>query len=312
MENECSIVKDLLPLYAEKMVSPETAVFVETHLKDCAACRREYESVRSTGSALTSPDRGADKDDPGAQTDLGAAPIAKLRKKLIRKRIMTALLAAAFVLALSLSAFAVLDAPVYFPYSDDLVSVTPSGSALVVSFDERVTDFEVSTFADTDDPDKTVCEITAWTSLWDDLFTKGSGTLSTSIDMRGKTDVTVVYSANDSHESVPVYGTLRGGLVSLPRLALGYYLIFAIAALVVFAVLFAVLRKRPEARKLTARLACYPLSYIAAHFIVRGFGTSTYSIVRDFYLIILISLLIFCCLLLLLGVIGIGKELKGN
>ena len=39
MNQECSIVRDLLPLYAERLTSPETAAFVEKHLRTCADCR---------------------------------------------------------------------------------------------------------------------------------------------------------------------------------------------------------------------------------------------------------------------------------
>ena len=41
MKNECSIVRDLLPLYVEQMVSAETGEFVEEHLEGCEACRKE-------------------------------------------------------------------------------------------------------------------------------------------------------------------------------------------------------------------------------------------------------------------------------
>ena len=33
MKNECSFVRDVLPLYFENMVSEDTAAFVEEHLK---------------------------------------------------------------------------------------------------------------------------------------------------------------------------------------------------------------------------------------------------------------------------------------
>ena len=39
MKNECSIVCDLLPLYAEDMVSEDTAEFVKEHLGNCPTCR---------------------------------------------------------------------------------------------------------------------------------------------------------------------------------------------------------------------------------------------------------------------------------
>lgn len=36
MRNDCSIVRDILPLYIENMVSEETKAFVEEHLASCA------------------------------------------------------------------------------------------------------------------------------------------------------------------------------------------------------------------------------------------------------------------------------------
>ena len=42
---DCPIVRDLLPLYVDQVVSPETAQAVEEHLADCPDCRREYESL---------------------------------------------------------------------------------------------------------------------------------------------------------------------------------------------------------------------------------------------------------------------------
>ncbi|MBR5871118.1 MAG: zf-HC2 domain-containing protein [Clostridia bacterium] len=48
MKNECSIVRDLLPLYVENMVSEETANFVKAHLEECKNCREDYETMKST------------------------------------------------------------------------------------------------------------------------------------------------------------------------------------------------------------------------------------------------------------------------
>ena len=49
MRNECNIIRDILPLYAEDMVSPDTVSYVEEHLKSCEACRREYEQAKEPG-----------------------------------------------------------------------------------------------------------------------------------------------------------------------------------------------------------------------------------------------------------------------
>ena len=45
MKMECSIVRDLLPLYVEDMVSPETAKYVSEHLKVCSECEAELATV---------------------------------------------------------------------------------------------------------------------------------------------------------------------------------------------------------------------------------------------------------------------------
>ena len=52
MKTECSVVRDLLPLYVEELVSPETARYVESHLAECHECQAELEGLRG-GTDLT-------------------------------------------------------------------------------------------------------------------------------------------------------------------------------------------------------------------------------------------------------------------
>ena len=47
MRNECNIIRDILPLYIEDMVSADTADFVEAHLEKCDACRAELENMKN-------------------------------------------------------------------------------------------------------------------------------------------------------------------------------------------------------------------------------------------------------------------------
>lgn len=47
MKNECSFVRDVLPLYFEDMVSADTADFVREHLEGCPACRAELEKMKN-------------------------------------------------------------------------------------------------------------------------------------------------------------------------------------------------------------------------------------------------------------------------
>ena len=57
MKIECSIVRDLLPLYVENMASAETAQYVSEHLKACNECQAELaklkDGVRTNGKVAT-------------------------------------------------------------------------------------------------------------------------------------------------------------------------------------------------------------------------------------------------------------------
>ena len=53
MKTECCVVQDLLPLYIENMVSPETRIYVEEHLAFCAECRSELEYLTEGGQIPT-------------------------------------------------------------------------------------------------------------------------------------------------------------------------------------------------------------------------------------------------------------------
>ena len=62
MKNECSIIRDILPLYADKMVSADTASFVEEHLTGCAECRAELEKLK-VADVIESAVSDAENDD---------------------------------------------------------------------------------------------------------------------------------------------------------------------------------------------------------------------------------------------------------
>ena len=80
MKNECSIVRDILPLYAEKMVSKDTAEFVKGHLENCPICRAELEKLREPVEVQAE-----------LQTDIDAAPLKRLKKALLIKKVQTIL-----------------------------------------------------------------------------------------------------------------------------------------------------------------------------------------------------------------------------
>ena len=52
MKIECSIVRDLLPLYVEDMVSPETTQYIKSHLAECSECQAEFYSLTEDESYI--------------------------------------------------------------------------------------------------------------------------------------------------------------------------------------------------------------------------------------------------------------------
>ena len=78
MKNECNIVRDILPLYLEDMVSEDTANFIKEHLKDCPECRAELKNLQEPVEIQFKP-------------DINAAPLKRLKKTLLMKKIQTIL-----------------------------------------------------------------------------------------------------------------------------------------------------------------------------------------------------------------------------
>ena len=78
MKIECSVVRDLLPLYVEDMVSPETAQYVNLHLAECSECQKELESLKG-GDVLTAIEKN-----PTENTG-DAKPFKKMMKRMNRQ-----------------------------------------------------------------------------------------------------------------------------------------------------------------------------------------------------------------------------------
>lgn len=306
MKNECSIIRDLLPLYAENMVSPDTAGFVEEHLKNCDECRKEYKQL---------------KEPEAIRSETDVVPLANLRRKMRLKKIQTVTFTVILAAALLVSAFAFMSAPEFFPYSDDLMSIAENADkSITVTFNEKITDYSCRYYLDTA-PEIGSCkngrycyQIEAWTSLWDRSFSN-RGVQSTTILPKDGFPFSVYYLSNNGEPDVCVYGqplTDNGGIVTLPRLALGYYLIFAFACFICLLILRFVFRCKENVKIWLERIILYPISYAAGHLIVLGLNTVSYSMQRDFMLIFFLSVLIYCGLLLAHNIYHLCKESKEN
>lgn len=92
MSQNCNIVRDLLPLYVEKMLSADSQAFVEEHLKDCPDCQAELESLKS--------DAAVDASVKSIESQIGesSVPLKKVKKAMKKKKLLTIAIAAASTL----------------------------------------------------------------------------------------------------------------------------------------------------------------------------------------------------------------------
>lgn len=331
MNKDCSIVQDLLPLYAEDMLREETKEFVDGHLAQCAACRAELDALKA--DVKPAP--------------VSAQPLRDLKRQLRRKKLTAVLLAVTLALTLATAGFAYLTAPQYLPYSETEWAISRSPSALAddgsaadglsdlsgaesisVSLLVPVSGAEVTS---TQDPDsgKTVYFITAWRTPLDtwcgtfdvsDTGDHAQREANALLDALGETEsartlftldatncTAIYYSPNNGQDDVLLCGSRDGGVISLPRLALGYYVLLSLTLFITLGIAFFICRRK-KVGKMLGYLALIPASYLAGHLLVKGFTTTSYQMQRDFSLIVFAAVLIYSAVLLALSLLRQKRE----
>ena len=306
MKNECSIVCDLLPLYAEDMVSEDTAEFVKEHLGNCPTCRAELEKLRKPVQPVAAQH----------VPDIDAEPLKRLKKALLMEKVQAILCTAAVLLALMLSVISFLTAPEYFAYSQELVTVTEGANGeATISFSSEITNYKLQRIADPADK-QTVYHLEVWTCAWDRMFSK-PGAQDVTVKPENGHELLIYFTQfinqSSSNSAVCIYGEIEpdsGGWMALPGLSMGYWLAINIVLLVILGVIWLNLRKKEKPRRLVERLILIPIAYMLGHLCVLGFHTLSYSEWRDAQMILAIGILFYCAMLLALSIFYSRKELR--
>lgn len=306
MKNECSIVCDLLPLYAEDMVSEDTAEFVKEHLGNCPTCRAELEKLRKPVQPVAAQH----------VPDIDAEPLKRLKKALLMERVQAILCTAAVLLALMLSGLSFLTAPEYFAYSQELVTVTEGANGeATISFSSEITNYKLQRIADPADK-QTVYHLEVWTCAWDRMFSK-PGAQDVTVKPENGHELLIYFTQfinqSSSNSAVCIYGEIEpdsGGWMALPGLSMGYWLAINIVLLVILGVIWLNLRKKEKPRRRVERLILIPIAYMLGHLCVLGFHTLSYSEWRDAQMILAIGILFYCAMLLALSIFYSRKELR--
>lgn len=258
MNIPCAIIQDLLPLYTEDLLSDESKGAVEEHLHQCTLCQTELQALKS---ATPLPE------------DRSTVPLQKIRQRIQAGKMKTGLLYAAIAMLFALLLMLRLTAPRYLEYSPSQLRLVETEGKVMAVLGEEVTGYELSQGPGGE------YTVTLWNSFWDQrVLHRQAGEVL--LNPHGEKVEAVYYSSASGFPDRMIYGQpLNGeeGRITLPRLALNYYLLLAVGLLLVLGAM-ALVRRRSSGWR---RLALVPLAYILSHYLVLGGSSSTYAILRD-------------------------------
>ena len=284
MSNKCNLIRDILPLYVEDMVSTDTREFVREHLGHCESCHAEFEHMRKPAGFIP---------------DADIVPLKRIKKELFIKRLQTIFFTAILACSILAVAFGILTSPEFFPYSDKLFNVIDgSNGSIIITFDNKVTGYScIKEF--NKETDTEIYHINAWTTAWDG-YSSNRGKQNMVIPFDGENKIQIFYAQNDGSEDVLIYGineNTNEDSVTLPRLILMPYFLLALLAFVILVILRLLLRNKQAIIVWIDRIILFPISYIAAHLCTKGISFTTYSSQRDFCIIMLVAMLFYFTML---------------
>lgn len=284
----CDVIEDLIPLYAEDMLSEDSSKLVEEHLDACEECRKYLKELQEM-KALP--------------IETNTKPLIKFQQALQRKKWATIILTTFITLLIGTLTVIFITAPKYLPYSEEVVMVSETDSEFIlVDFNEEVAGYNLQSYS-AESGVGSVNHLTTWTTTWHDWTTTGE-MAPIVLNPRGDQVEAVYYYQADGSGDQLIYGEdphENGGVVTLPRLSLSYFAIVAgVALLIGLAILFAV-RANDIYFDRMLKIVFAPFSYLVAQLLVTGWTTTTYSLIRDMSAILLVALLLY-------GVCWLGLE----
>ena len=278
MESKCNIIRDILPLYVENMISDDTRQFVDEHLSQCQECKQELEQIK-----LNIP-----LEEKYQDTNTPATVMKRIGLDIKKKRVFTGVLSATISAIILILLFAHLTAPQYLSYTESLNLITVNENNGIVSL-SLSGEYRIS------QREQGVYDISIYNTQWNKLFNETRKQTIT-VNPNGDNVRTIYYVSNGGQEDRVIYGenpNINGGVIILPRLVLNYYFILSIlAVLILFAFCF-VFRKKEKVKDIMVKILFMPISYVISHIMIKGFNAVSYTSNRDFYFILFLTIPIY-------------------
>lgn len=314
MKLPCAVVRDLLPLFAEKMTEPETQTLIEEHMQECSECRNKYAEIENGG--ITAEEATVNT----------LAPLETLKKAIRRRKWYTAVIVGLVVLVIAI---------VYVYHTGSLMPVEWEEGLLTVKGTETVTPEDALEWPN----DHIVTARTmpsdgdTGTALMLEMDGRIEGVETEVIEEDGSvTAIIQGFGRNAaSGQNVSQYGQmavyplpdrviygykepqallwgepLDGGIEVLPRLALNSYMIIAGMMAVLSGMLWMIVRKKHRSW-IIRQVFFAPVCYILAHFLIMGLRSISFFITRDFCYILLTACVLYV-LVSLLWQVWLGRR----
>lgn len=146
MKITCDVIRDILPLYAEEMVSQDTKNLVEEHLIGCEGCTRELDDLRKPRKLPVETD---------------ASSLKRVGKSIRRRRILAVMAVLLFVATLLIGGSLMLDATIYLSAEEAVKDIYAEGDTVKIVWDNCV----IGTGAQTETEDQGNYAVAGWTNL---------------------------------------------------------------------------------------------------------------------------------------------------
>lgn len=284
MKLTCNTIQDLLPLVVEDLTSEDTEKLVEDHIENCPICKGEYEELKAA------------KLDYKRENELEAIPLKKVNSKIKKGNIYTGIMAALIISLLLIIGLNLATKPIPLSYQQAIESTEVAEGKLFIKFRPEVSNYDIVQI----NYGGMEYEIMAWKTNKSSLFERGEGK-SAVISIDKEKPVRVLFISQTSELDKMIYGEEQEGYsLTLPRLAMNYYLMAMIIILIISGILSLIFRKKDKIYKVTRIIMVFALSYIISHIAIFGPGGSTHHISRDLSFVLVSSLLTFTILILLL------------
>ncbi len=285
MKITCNIIKDLLPLYAEDIVSNDTKELIKEHIATCTSCKEELDKLQTIYPL---------------PIDTNISTFKSANKKLKLDKFKNTIFYVVLTLFILITTFSFLTTPNYLPYSQENISLEKNDDGyVVVSFGDNVSNYELS--SGHDEYGAEIYEITTWNTFLSKYITHSTAkSFILNIDDKNIDGVTY-YSPNSNMLTISSNNIASNvnGMV-LPRLFLNSFFMISITLMLLTGIFSLLLFRFKKLQSIALKVFYIPLSYILAHLSITGLYGTTFSSSRDFILIVINTLIIY--ILILLGI----------